>query len=213
MPERAFVCWGAGGHARVIAELLASNGDRLEALIDGAVALSFLGDVPLLRNASELDAWLHARGTGPAPSGAVAIGRCGPDRMQRLKLLQDRGIATPALRHPLACVSSSSTLGLGSQVLAFALVAAQARVGDACIINHRASVDHECVLEEGVHVAPGATLCGCVHVGKNVFVGAGAVVLPRLRIGENAVIGAGAVVIRDVPAGAVVAGNPARQVS
>jgi sugar O-acyltransferase (sialic acid O-acetyltransferase NeuD family) len=212
MAEREFVCWGASGHAQVLAELLASNACRLVGLIDSAVAQSFLPDVPLFRNESDFDAWLHQRGARPLPSGAVAIGRCGPDRMQRLRALQARGIATPALRHPLACISSSSTLGAGSQVLAFALVAAGTVVGDACIINHKASVDHECVLEEGVHVAPGATLCGCVHVGKNVFVGAGAVLLPRVHVGENAVIGAGAVVTRDVPAGATVTGNPAHAV-
>ncbi len=212
MPERAFVCWGAGGHAQVIAELMARNGDRLVALVDGAVVQSFMDGVPLLRDAQALDIWLQARGEGPVLSAAVAIGRCGPDRMQSLQWLRARGMEAPALCHPLASISPSSTLGMGSQVLAFALVAAQARVGDACILNHKASVDHECVLEEGVHLAPGATLCGCVHIGKNVFVGAGAVVMPRLHVGENAVIGAGAVVTRNVPAGATVAGNPARAV-
>jgi sugar O-acyltransferase (sialic acid O-acetyltransferase NeuD family) len=210
MAERGFVCWGAGGHAKVLAELMARNGDRLRGLVDGVLTQSFLSGVPLFRSEAELDAWLQARGTVPTLYGAVAIGRCGPDRMQRVQAFHARGIATPPLLHPLASVSPSSSMGLASQVLAFALVGAEARVGDACIINHRASVDHECVLDEGVHVAPGATLCGCVQIGKNVFVGAGAVVLPRLRVGENAVIGAGAVVTRDVPAGAVVVGNPAR---
>jgi acetyltransferase-like isoleucine patch superfamily enzyme len=41
-------------------------------------------------------------------------------------------------------------------------------------------------------------------------IGANATVLPDVRIGVNALVGAGAVVVRDVPAGAIVAGNPAR---
>ena len=50
-----------------------------------------------------------------------------------------------------------------------------------------------------------------VHIGCNVWIGAGALVLPGVCIGDNAIVGAGSVVTRDVPAGATVAGNPARQ--
>lgn len=49
-----------------------------------------------------------------------------------------------------------------------------------------------------------------VHIGRNVWIGGGAVLLPGITVGDDAIIGAGAVVTRDVPAGAVVAGNPAR---
>ncbi len=51
-----------------------------------------------------------------------------------------------------------------------------------------------------------------VRVGRNVWIGGGAILLPGITIGDDAVIGAGAVVNRDVPAGAVVVGNPARVV-
>ncbi len=49
-----------------------------------------------------------------------------------------------------------------------------------------------------------------VVLGDNVWVGAGATILKGVQIGNDAVIGTGAVVTSDVPAGAVVAGNPAR---
>ena len=52
-----------------------------------------------------------------------------------------------------------------------------------------------------------------VVIGRGVFIGARAIILKGVTIGDRAVIGAGAVVVKDVPAGAVVAGNPARVIA
>ncbi len=93
--------------------------------------------------------------------------------------------------------------------MANASICAEAVIDEACIINTAATVDHECMLGKGVHVAPGATLCGCVAVGDYTMIGAGAVVLPRLKIGRDVVVGAGAVVTRDIPDGKIVYGVPA----
>jgi len=49
-----------------------------------------------------------------------------------------------------------------------------------------------------------------IHIGKDASIGAGAVLRPGIKIGEKALIGAGAVVTKDVPAGAVVVGTPAK---
>jgi len=49
-----------------------------------------------------------------------------------------------------------------------------------------------------------------IRIGANVWIGGGALILPGVTIGDDAIIGAGSVVTRDVPAGATVAGNPAR---
>ena len=51
---------------------------------------------------------------------------------------------------------------------------------------------------------------GPVRVHKEAWIGTGAIILSGVTIGEGAVVAAGSVVTRDVPAGAIVAGNPAR---
>ena len=52
--------------------------------------------------------------------------------------------------------------------------------------------------------------CREVIVGNNVWIGAGASIMPGVHIGDNAVIAGGAVVTQNVPAAAVVGGNPAK---
>jgi len=60
---------------------------------------------------------------------------------------------------------------------------------------------------------PDLELAGEISVGDNVFIGMGALVLPNVKIGSNCIVGANSVVTKDVPDGAIVAGNPARIIS
>ncbi len=93
-----------------------------------------------------------------------------------------------------------------------AVVNAGARIGFACIVNTAASVDHDCVLDAGVHISPGAHLAGQVFVGTCSWIGIGAIVRQRISIGSHAMIAAGAVVVKDVQDAATVIGVPATQV-
>ena len=86
-------------------------------------------------------------------------------------------------------------------------------VGAHCIVNTNASIDHDCIISDYVHISPGATLCGGVFVSEDVQVGAGAVILPNIKIGKFSTIGAGAVVTTDVPDYTTVVGNPAKTLS
>ena len=91
-----------------------------------------------------------------------------------------------------------------------AIVHNDVKIGDQCIINTRALVEHDCVLKDGVEIGPGAVLCGRVHVGKNSWIGANATINPRVIIGDNSIIGAGAVVVTDIPSNVVAVGVPAK---
>lgn len=208
---KPFVLWGSAGHAKVLAELISNQGGQVIALFDNNKVQAAVPGVPIYHGENEFLTWASAQAYPETIAGLVAIGGGrGRDRIAIHTLFRSVGLLIPALTHASAVVSPSAQLGAGTQVLALTNIGVESRLGEACIINHRASIDHECVLGDGVHLAPGATLCGCIDVGDNAFIGAGAIVLPRISVGRGATVGAGAVVTRDVPANATVVGNPAR---
>jgi sugar O-acyltransferase (sialic acid O-acetyltransferase NeuD family) len=113
--------------------------------------------------------------------------------------------------HPSAVISASVKMGDGVMVAANATLNPLVELGTGVICNTSSSIDHECIIGDFSHIAPGAVLCGNVTVGKGSFIGANSVIRQGIRIGENVVIGAGTVVVKDIPDGATVIGNPARQ--
>ena len=208
---KSFVIWGCAGHAKVLASVIQSQGNQILAFFDNREVPSILTHVPVYFGELGFNTWVKEAKSLLDITGLVAIGgHLGADRLNIQHIFRSAGLKLDPLIHPTAFVCNSATLGDGTQVLAQAVVAADSRLGDVCIVNHKASVDHECILGNGVHLAPGATVCGCVIIADNVMIGAGSVVLPGLKIGTDSIIGAGAVVTKDVPARSIIIGNPGR---
>lgn len=204
------ILWGGTGQAKVVRPILEDSGVRVIAVFDDTEGLQApFPDIPLLHG-SRFDEW-HS-GMGSERIGfSVTIGNPhGRARLRIAEKLQSAGLAPVTAVHPTAWIAGSASIGEGCQILAGAIVAVEAVLGRHCIVNTRAGIDHECLLEDGVEIGPGATLTGCVRVGTAAWIAAGATVLPRIRIGADAIVGAGAVVVRDVPSSTTVVGVPAK---
>ena len=112
--------------------------------------------------------------------------------------------------HPSAVISSSVKMGDGIMIAANATLNPLVQLGRGVICNTSTSIDHECIIGDFCHIAPGAVLCGNVTVGKKTFIGANSVIRQGIRIGDNVIIGAGTVVVKDVADNTTVIGNPQR---
>ena len=202
------VVFGAGGHARVVVDVLAQM-KRYDVigLLDDSTALhgkSRWGHKVL--GGREQFQKLLKRGV----SGLI-VG-LGDNRLRQevFEAAGKAGFRLISAIHPSVQLGSRARIGAGSLLVAGAVVNVDAEIGDDVIINTGATVDHDCRIGAHTHLSPGVHLAGGVTVGELSHIGIGAVVLPNVTIGRACVVGAGAVVRESVPAGAVVAGNPAR---
>lgn len=205
------VILGGGGHAKVLIDSMRAGGAAEPvAVLDSSSKLrkkKVLG-VPILGNDTRLEG-LVRQGVRHFAVGLGSVGDSGP-RRRLYEMAVQRGLEPVTVIHPSAVVSGEATVGPGCHIFPRAVVNAGATLGENVIVNTGAIVEHDCVVGGHAHVATGARLASTVNVGENAFVGAGATVRQCLSIGEGAVVGAGAVVVKNVPAGAVVAGVPAR---
>jgi sugar O-acyltransferase (sialic acid O-acetyltransferase NeuD family) len=206
MKEKILI-YGASGHAKVVIDIVEQQGRyEIAFLVDDDLSLKgleFFG-YQVLGGKDEL-----LTATDPPQKAIVAIGS-NAARQKVSAWLSGNGYERVTAVHPSAQISRGVKIGSGSVVMAGVCINADAVVGEDVIINTRASIDHDCTIADGVHLAPGVTICGTVAVGDGSFVGAGATVIPNLTIGKKVIVGAGAVVIHDIPDGVTVVGNPVR---
>ena len=186
--------YGASGHAKVIIDILRANQIEINGLVDDNPNIQELLGIPVLHQSNGLSLFI------------ISIG----NNQIRKKIAEQLKTSFGKAIHPSAIISPNSMIDEGTVVMQGAIVQSCATIGKHCIINTGASVDHECVIEDYVHISPHATLCGNVHVGEGSWVAAGSVVLPGVKIGKWSVIGAGSVVAKHIPDGVLAVGNRCR---
>lgn len=186
---------GAGGHAKVLCSLL----KLINVTIAGVCAPElveqendFWRDITILKEESMLNEY--------QADSVLMVNGIGQQHLREriFNQFKAKGYFFPYLIHPHAYVDSMSKLHEGAQIMAGAIIQADATVGKNTIINTRASIDHDCCIGDHVHIAPGAVLCGGVYIDHRVFIGGGAILGQGIRVGEEACIGAGASIVRNV---------------
>jgi sugar O-acyltransferase (sialic acid O-acetyltransferase NeuD family) len=199
---------GAGGHGAVVAEAAAETRQwPTIAFLDDNLSGTILPGLDVLGTAADID--LHAKGN---TEFIVALGE-NKKRIDLLNRLRDSGYTAVAVAHPASVMSPSALIGEGSFVCGGVVINARAKVGRGVILNTACTIDHDCVLEDGVHVSPGANLAGNVNIGERTWIGIGSAVREGVRVGRDCIIGAGAAVVSDLPDGATAVGVPARVLS
>lgn len=188
---------GAGGHAKVVRDILDACSIPFSGVVtDNLKEVTFM-EKKILHSMDEVD------------EAIICVG----NNWTRKKLaeeLSQQGVTFGMGIHPSVIMSKYASVDEGTVVMQGAVIQSCAKIGKHCIVNTAASIDHDNVLGDFVHVSPHATLCGEVEVGEGTWIGAGTVVKQCVKIGKWSIIGAGSVVVNDIPDGVLAYGNPCK---
>ena len=200
-----------GGNAReavTTIEALNASGQSIEicGFLDDEFAAITRAHYPMLGGPEHWRDWQGRAKLLAAPGG--------PDSyLERSAIIASLGAVAAdwaTLIDPSARISRSASVGVNTMIQAFCFVGADARVGDHCVLLPHTVVSHDSVLGEHSMTGAHVSISGNVVIGRNCYIGASSSIHQGVTVGEGALVGMGANVVEDVPARAVVAGNPAR---
>ncbi len=192
---------GAGGHGKVIADIAMKNGYTNIGFVDDRASGMCMG-FPIVGICADMAA-LNDGNT----DFVIAVGN---NRIRR-SIAERFDVSWAKLIHPSAQIGYGVTIGVGTVIMAGAVVNPDASIGRHCIINTAAVIEHDNMLGNYVHVSPNAALGGTVAVGECTHIGVGAAVRNNISICEDCVIGAGAAVVRNITEAGTYMGAPAKK--
>ena len=193
---------GAGGHGKVIVDNALKNGYRNICFIDDHAKGEVLG-FPVVGTRENIEYFNDGK-----TDFIIGIG----NNATRKEIAEAYHVNWVSIVHPSAQIAFNAEIGKGTVVMANAVINACATVGEHCIINTGAIIEHDNVVENYVHISPNAALGGAVRIGANSHIGIGATVKNNTDVCYDCIIGAGAVVIHDIKTSGTYKGVPAEEV-
>ncbi|TCK93133.1 sugar O-acyltransferase (sialic acid O-acetyltransferase NeuD family) [Natranaerovirga hydrolytica] len=197
---------GASGHGKVVADIAIK--------MNKWQSIAFLDDDESIKTSMGLEVIGKTADAFTYKDEAdffVAIGNNATREKVQEKFM-DEGISVVKLIHPSATIGTDVEIGIGTTVMAGVAINSSTRIGKGCIINTSSSLDHDNVIEDYVHISPGANLAGMVKVGKGSWVGIGSVISNNVNIYSRCKVGAGAVVVKDITEPGTYVGVPVRKI-
>ena len=199
--------FGYSGHAYVIIESFVAAGFSIAGYFDYQEATSNPYKIPYFGYEGQVDVNSIVKNNFVFPS----IG----DNAVRAKLVcffEKQKLQQCILIDPSANVSPTAKINVSTYIGKNAIVNALSHIGKGVIINTSAVVEHECLIKDFCHIAPGAVLCGNVRVEGSTFIGANAIVINNISITRDVILGAGSILVKSIDQKGIWVGNPSKKI-
>ena len=202
MPKNVVII-GAGGHAKVIADIILCSGDNIVGFLDdnkekqGRIIYEDYKVIGKISDAKKYkDNYF-----------IIAIG----ENFVRSEISEKLNVKYYTAIHPKSVIADTVKIGEGSAVMAGAVINPDTKIGKHCIINTSCSIDHDNTIQNYVHISPGAHLAGKVFIEEYTWICAGVTVINNVSISSDVVVGAGATVTKNITMQGTYVGTPARR--
>ncbi len=202
---------GAGGHAKVIADIILK---RKELLNEKLELMGFFDDKedkselifgkPILGSVDRVEKITQSENT------YFIIGM-GNNKIRKL-ISEKYKLNYYTAIHPNSIIGNKVELGTGTVVMAGAIINCYTIIGEQSILNTGATIDHECSIDSYSHICPRVALAGNVKVGQETWVGIGSIVKQGVSIGNQVMIGAGSLVLKDIGDKKLAYGHPCLEI-
>ncbi len=204
MPKDVVII-GAGGHAKVIADIITKTNDNVIGFLDDNLSLQekkIYLDKKVIGTTKDIDKYKEYY-------FVIGIG----NNNIRENIANNHDLKWYKAIHPSAIIANEASIEEGSVIMAGSIINTGTKIRKHCIINTKSSLDHDNIIENYVHISPGATLAGTVHIKEKTWICAGATIINNITIAKNNIIGAGSVVIKDInKEDSIYVGVPARKI-
>lgn len=199
------VIFGAGGHAKVIADIFSSSKKtKVIYFVDDQKQGQKLGEIPIISERDFFDKKVCL-------NGVLGIGDNSIREKVALKIkniIPEFNFMTAI--HHTSYIASDVEVSEGSVVMANSTINPSTKIGAHCIINTNASVDHDCIIHDFASIAPNCCLGGNCTVGRSSAVSISATLIHKINIGEHTIIGSGSLVTKNINSFVVAYGVPAK---
>ena len=191
--QKKVIIFGAGGHAKVIADIVVKSNDKVIGFLDDNIDKQN----NIVYNNRKVIGTINKDIINKYRDAYFIIG-IGDNEIRKRISDEYPDLNYYTAIHPSDIIGNEVEIDKGTTIMAGVVINPGTKIGKHCIVNTSASLDHDNDLDDYVHISPGAHLAGTVKIKEGTWICTGVTIINNITINSWNIIAAGATIIRDI---------------